>query len=38
MKVNAKQAGIIVISITGKKGCNTARVGVVGAYEPPVTG
>jgi uncharacterized repeat protein (TIGR01451 family) len=36
--ISAPRSGIVVISITGKKGCNTARVGVVGAFEPPVTG
>jgi uncharacterized repeat protein (TIGR01451 family) len=36
--VSAPKSGIVVISISDKKGCNTARVGVVGAYEPPVTG
>ncbi len=36
--VTAPRAGILVVSITGGKRCNTARVGVVGAFEPPVTG
>jgi uncharacterized repeat protein (TIGR01451 family) len=36
--VTSTKSGIVTVSITGKKGCNTARVGVVGAFEPPVTG
>jgi len=36
--VAAPKSGIVVVSITGSKGCNTARVGVVGVFEPPVTG
>ena len=36
--VRSTQSGIVTVSIAGKKGCNTARVGVVGTFEPPVTG
>ena len=36
--VTSSKSGIVTVSISGKKGCNTARVGVVGSYEPPVTG
>lgn len=36
--ITASRPGILVVSIAGRKGCNTARVGVVGAFEPPVTG
>ena len=36
--VNSSKSGIVTVSIAGKKGCNTARVGVVGTFEPPVTG
>jgi hypothetical protein len=37
--VTPARAGIVVGSVTGtKKGCNTARIGVIGALEPPVTG
>jgi hypothetical protein len=36
--ITAPKSGIVVVSITGRKGCNTARVGVIGAFEPPVTG
>ncbi len=36
--VHPRKAGIIRLSIVNKKGCNTARVGVIGAFEPPVTG
>jgi len=30
--------GIITVEILNKKSCNTQRIGVVGVYEPPVTG
>jgi uncharacterized repeat protein (TIGR01451 family) len=30
--------GIVTVSIRGGKGCNTQRIGVVGVFEPPVTG
>lgn len=36
--ITSSKSGIVVVSITGRKGCNTARVGVVGVFEPPVTG
>ena len=36
--ITGPNAGIVVVSITNKKGCNTARVGVIGVFEPPVTG
>jgi uncharacterized repeat protein (TIGR01451 family) len=36
--VKSSKSGIVTVSIAGKKGCNTARVGVVGSFEPPVTG
>ncbi len=36
--VRPKGAGIIRVSITNKKACNTQRIGVVGVFEPPVTG
>ena len=32
------KAGIIRVHITNAKACNTARIGVIGAFEPPVTG
>ena len=38
VSVKAKTPGIIRVEIVGKNACNTQRVGVVGAYEPPVTG
>jgi hypothetical protein len=31
-------AGLIQIRITNKKACNTQRIGVIGVFEPPVTG
>ena len=36
--VTPKQPGIIKVEIQNKKACNTQRIGVVGVYEPPVTG
>ncbi len=30
--------GIIKVEVVGTKACNTQRIGVVGSYEPPVTG
>ena len=36
--ISAPKSGIVVVAIADKKGCNTARVGVVGVFEPPVTG
>jgi hypothetical protein len=38
VKVTPKQPGIIRVEIQGAKSCNTQRIGVVGVYEPPVTG
>ena len=32
------RAGIIRVHITNVKACNTARIGVVGVFQPPVTG
>jgi uncharacterized repeat protein (TIGR01451 family) len=32
------KAGIIRVNITNAKACNTARIGVVGVFQPPVTG
>ncbi len=37
-KVQATKAGIIKVAILGNKACASQRVGVVGSYEPPVTG
>jgi uncharacterized repeat protein (TIGR01451 family) len=36
MKPN--KAGIMLVRITSAKACNSARIGVIGAFEPPVTG
>ena len=38
VKVSTKRAGIIRVNITNAKACNTARIGVVGVFQPPVTG
>jgi len=36
--VAPRKAGIMLVKITSAKACNTARIGVIGAFEPPVTG
>lgn len=36
--VTPKRAGIIKVTIRNKKPCNTQRIGVIGVFEPPVTG
>ena len=39
VSVKAAKAGIVIATISGnRKGCNSARVGVIGVFEPPVTG
>ena len=32
------QPGIIKVEVLGTNACNTQRIGVVGTYEPPLTG
>jgi len=36
--VKPARPGIIKVEIVNKKPCNTQRIGVVGVFEPPVTG
>ena len=36
--VTPNKAGIMLVRITNVKACNSARIGVVGVFEPPVTG
>jgi uncharacterized repeat protein (TIGR01451 family) len=36
--VKPGKAGILLVKITSVKACNSARIGVVGVFEPPVTG
>ena len=36
--VRPSQAGLIQVRITNKKACNTQRIGVIGVFEPPLTG
>ena len=36
--IKTTKAGIIRVHITNVKACNTARIGVVGVFQPPVTG
>jgi uncharacterized repeat protein (TIGR01451 family) len=38
LAVTPNRAGIMIVRITSAKACNTARIGVVGVFEPPVTG
>ena len=38
VSVKSSQAGIITVTVVGKKSCSSARLGVVGTFEPPVTG
>ena len=38
VSITARKSGIITVSIVGKKTCAAQRLGVVGAFEPPVTG
>jgi hypothetical protein len=38
VSVTAKQAGIVTVTVVGKKSCSSTRLGVVGTFEPPVTG
>jgi uncharacterized repeat protein (TIGR01451 family) len=37
-QVKPGKAGIMLVKITSAKACNSARIGVVGVFEPPVTG
>ncbi len=38
LTITPRKAGIMFVKITSAKACNTARIGVIGAFEPPVTG
>ncbi len=38
VSIKPSKAGIIRVLISNKKACNTQRIGIVGVYEPPVTG
>ena len=38
ISVKPSRPGIVTVSIKGKQGCNTQRIGIVGVFEPPVTG
>ena len=38
ISVKPGKAGILLVKITSVKACNSARIGVVGVFEPPVTG
>ena len=38
LTITPRKAGIMLVKITSAKACNTARIGVIGAFEPPVTG
>ena len=36
--ITPRKAGITLVRISSAKACNTARIGVIGVFEPPVTG
>jgi hypothetical protein len=36
--IKPNKPGIVRVEIVGTKACNTQRLGVVGVFEPPVTG
>jgi hypothetical protein len=38
MQIRPRKAGIIRVSAFGHAGCGAPRIGVVGAFTPPVTG
>ena len=38
LSLTPSKAGIMLVKITSAKACNSARIGVVGVFEPPVTG
>ncbi|HET9286420.1 MAG TPA: DUF11 domain-containing protein [Gaiella sp.] len=38
LSVRPSRAGIMLVKITSVKACNSARIGVIGVFEPPVTG
>jgi hypothetical protein len=38
MKLNPKKPGIVVLGAASHPSCATRRIGVVGAFSPPVTG
>jgi uncharacterized repeat protein (TIGR01451 family) len=38
VSLKPSKAGIVKVQIVGTKACNTQRLGVVGVFEPPLTG
>jgi hypothetical protein len=38
VSIKPTKPGIIKVEIVGAKACNTQRLGVIGVFEPPVTG
>ena len=38
LTITPRMAGIMLVKITSAKAYYTARIGVIGAFEPPVTG
>jgi len=36
--LTASQAGIVDVTLIGRKGCSAKRIGVIAPVEPPVTG
>ncbi|MDH4178825.1 MAG: hypothetical protein OEV72_14750, partial [Thermoleophilia bacterium] len=38
VRLTPRTSGIVMLTIVNAKPCNTQRIGVVGVFEPPVTG
>ena len=38
VSIKPAKPGIIKVEVVGAKACNTQRLGVIGVFEPPVTG
>jgi uncharacterized repeat protein (TIGR01451 family) len=38
VSINASKPGIVTVSVAGKKTCSAQRLGVIGSFEPAVTG
>ena len=38
VSVKTSKPGVLTVTVVGKKSCSSARLGVVGTFEPPVTG
>jgi hypothetical protein len=38
VRLTPMKPGIVRVSLAGRNACNSQRIGVVGTFEPPVTG